>query len=214
MAALLAAADDPELKPARVVEYIRDRAGLLSNQGEGVYSFPHRTFQEYMAARYLTANGFPDLLVKLVAEDPERWREVLLLAGAKVARGTPYAAWSLVTRLCPLACEDEHRSSATDADWWAALLAGQLLVETGIFRNLDPDYDIADLETLAKVRGWLTALVEGEHLPPVDRAAAGQALGLLGDERPGVGVIDGVPDIAWSDVIEPGPFVMGGGDGL
>ena len=52
------------------------------------------------------------------------------------------------------------------------------------------------------------ALVSGGHLPPVDRAAAGRALGWIGDERPGVGVVDGLPDIVWCEV-EEGPFVMG-----
>ena len=137
VAALLTAADDPELKPARVVEYIRDRAGLLTNKGEGVFSFPHRTFQEYMAARYLTETSFPSLLVKLVKEDPERWREVLLLAGAKVARGTPYAAWSLVDYLCPQMCADGLARRAAESDWWAALLAGQLLVDTGVYKQVD-----------------------------------------------------------------------------
>lgn len=205
---LMHAAQDPDLKQERVIQYMRDRAGLLTNRGEGIYSFPHRTFQEYLAARYLTENGFPNGLVKLVRTDPERWREVLLLAGAKVARGTPYAAWSLVTRLCPQACDGDRVHKATESDWWAALLAGQLLVETGIYTKLDSAEDLTDLETLARVRGWLQALVGGGHLPPVDRAAAGRALGWLGDERPGVGVRNGLPDIDWVTVA-PGPFLMG-----
>lgn len=206
--ALRHAAQDPDLKQERVIQYMRDRAGLLTNRGEGIYSFPHRTFQEYLAARYLTENGFPNGLVKLVRTDPERWREVLLLAGAKVARGTPYAAWSLVTRLCPQACDEARVHKATESDWWAALLAGQLLMETGIYTKLDPTEDLTDLETLARVRGWLQSLVGGGHLPPVDRAAAGRALGWLGDERPGVGIRHGLPDLDWVTV-DPGPFIMG-----
>ena len=209
VAALQAAAGDSDLRPARVVEYIRDRAGLLTNRGEGVYSFPHRTFQEYMAARYLTETGFPNLLARLVRADPERWREVLLLAGAKAAHGASYAAWSLVARLCPRPCTP---GAAQDADWWAALLAGQLLAETGIYRGLRPDEEPGDVETLEKVRSSLVALVSGGHLPPVDRAAAGRGLGQLGDPRPGVGVKNGIPDIDWVDV-GADPFKMGG-DGL
>jgi formylglycine-generating enzyme required for sulfatase activity len=53
------------------------------------------------------------------------------------------------------------------------------------------------------------ALVSGGHLPPIDRAIAGRALGWLGDERPGVGVKNGVPDIDWIE-IEAGSFIMGG----
>ena len=206
--ALMHAAQDPDLKQERVIQYMRDRAGLLTNRGEGIYSFPHRTFQEYLAARYLTENGFPSGLVKLVRTDPERWREVLLLAGAKVARGTPYAAWSLVARLCPQTCDEARVHKATESDWWAALLAGQLLVETRIYAKLDPTEDLTDLETLARVRGWLQHLVGGGYLPPVDRAAAGRALGWLGDERPGVGIRNGLPDIDWV-LVEPGPFLMG-----
>lgn len=207
VAALLQASGDPDLKAGRVVEYIRDRAGLLTNRGEGVYGFPHRTFQEYLAARYLTRTGFPKLVVEHVRLEPERWREVLLLAGAKVARGTPFAAWSLVQRLCPNECSEVAAGKAADTDWWAALLAGRLLLETRIHDATM--LDAVEAQTLLDARSWLAALVAGGHLPPVDRAAAGVALGRLSDPRPGVGLKNGLPDIVWSDPIAHGRFPMG-----
>jgi formylglycine-generating enzyme required for sulfatase activity len=87
------------------------------------------------------------------------------------------------------------------------MLAGQLLLETGI--GLVTTLDADDRRKLENVRAWLAALVAGGHLPPVDRASAGVALGKLGDPRKGVGRrADGLPDIDWVTV-EPGPFVMG-----
>lgn len=208
VAALLRATDDPDMRPARVVEYVRDRAGLLTNKGEGVYSFPHRTFQEYLAARWLTENSFPGLLVQLVREDAERWREVLLLAAAKVARGTPYAAWTLVSKLCPHPYDQDKANELSEQDWWAILLAGQALVETEIYRELEPSADADNLATLATVRDCLAGLVSRGELSAGDRARAGRTLGLIGDPRAGVGLRDGLPELAWAPV-EPGPFYMG-----
>ncbi|MCB9139856.1 MAG: SUMF1/EgtB/PvdO family nonheme iron enzyme [Caldilineaceae bacterium] len=203
VAAFLAATGDKDLKPARVVDYIRDRAGLLNSRGEGIYAFPHRTFQEYLAARHLAETEFPRLLIALLKEDPERWREALLLAGGM---GTPFAAWGLADQLCPTECGADVADAATDADWWAALLAGQLLTERGLY--LDLADDSPDRHKLTRVVSWLAALVARGQLPPVDRVAAGRALSLLGDPRPGVGVRNGLPDIAWRPV-EAGPFIMG-----
>ncbi len=117
----MALANTPDVKLARVIEYVCDRAGLLAVRGAGGYTFPQRTFQEYLAACHLTGASFPDEVAELTLADGERWREVALLAGAKAARGTLASAWSLAEALCCCDVGDRPRNG----EYLAALLAAQ-----------------------------------------------------------------------------------------
>ena len=69
LALLNAAPSRSDLKPKLLEEHLRDRAGLLAAHGEGLYQFPHRTFQEYLAACHLTVDQFPDELSRLLRAD-------------------------------------------------------------------------------------------------------------------------------------------------
>ncbi|MCA1993768.1 MAG: HEAT repeat domain-containing protein, partial [Coleofasciculus sp. S288] len=69
----------------RFVEFIRDRTGLLNEQGKDCYAFVHKTFQEYLCAQeinYQADNeGDFDIILNHIRDhlhDPH-WREVLLL---------------------------------------------------------------------------------------------------------------------------------------
>jgi predicted NACHT family NTPase len=184
LSGLMQLTQNPEVRnnPALLVNYLSQRAGLLVPRGVGVYTFPHRTFQEYLAACHLTDLDYPDQVAELARDDPNRWREVALLAGAKAARGTASAVWSLVDALCYQALPEGAAQSEPDA--WGALLAGQALVESA-------DLDKVSERNWAKVGRVVTHLmrvVEEGQLPAVERAAAGRALARLGDPRPGVGL--------------------------
>ena len=178
-------------------EYLRDRAGLLAGHGVGLYQFPHRTFQEYMAACHLTVDGFPDQLSRLLCVDPTRWREATLLAAAKVMRGTPEAVWSLADALCPCDEPPTH-GQAKESDCWGALLAGQVLWETGLAEP-SPDTASRNEQKRQRVRRWLQAIAERGWLPTVDRAIAGGTLSVLGDGR----------DLEKLVAIPAGEFLMG-----
>jgi formylglycine-generating enzyme required for sulfatase activity len=181
VSALIGVAGNPELNPTRLVEYIRDRAGLLAARGEGVYTYPHRTFQEYLAACHLTDHGFPDELANLLRADPNRWREVTLLAGAKASRGTSSAVWNLADALCYRDAPVGQDVILPKADAWGALLAAQTLIENEGARLAQAGERNAPKRE--RVRLWLKAIVMRGWLPPVDRAQAGEALAALGDDR-------------------------------
>ncbi len=90
--------DNSKDKAGRVVEYIEKRAGLLLGQGEKdgerQFSFPHRTFQEFLAACHLAAKSdFAAESVRLGRTAAGHWQVVLPLAArlAKAERGASAA---------------------------------------------------------------------------------------------------------------------------
>jgi formylglycine-generating enzyme required for sulfatase activity len=202
---LMQLSQNPDVKPKRLVEFLTTRAGLLLPRGVGVYTFPHRTFQEYLAACYLTDHGYPDEIAKITREDANRWREVCLLAGAKATRGGAFALWPLVDALCPQSPHDK----ADNDDFWGALLAGQAILENANGDNLSA----ANRQKQERVRDWQISILSSD-LPPIERALAGDSLAALGDTR--------FDEAAWYlpreenlgfVQIPAGEFIMGSDDG-
>ena len=200
-----------------MIEYVRDRAGLLEDHGrnaddtDDVYRFPHRTFQEYLAAMHLlNAPDFPEELVTLARQDPGRWREVALLAGAGEK---PKMQWLLVEGLFGAKMPPPATDAGCEEDWWWAFLAGQVLIEN----NMLPHPPAIHQEKCDRVRLWHKEIVERGVLPAKDRALAGQVLAVLGDDRPGVGVVarNGLllPDMVWGGEVPSGTYEIGGDSG-
>lgn len=199
---LLALSQNPDVKPLRLVEYMSQRAGLLVPRGVGVYTFPHRTIQEYLAACYLTDEDFPDKLAELARHDPNRWREVTLLAGAKASRGSATNIWTLAEALC---YAELGQNGSNMADLWGAQLAGQALAETADLQRITP----RNQAKLDRTRNWLVHILRHSPLPPLERAVAGVSLGQLGDPRPEVTTLEGMQFC----YVPEGPFWMGSEEG-
>jgi energy-coupling factor transporter ATP-binding protein EcfA2 len=71
------------------LEFIKSGAGLLIEAGDGLYSFIHLTFQEYLSATHLTSNGEIGGAQAIWDElggdlDNPRWREVVRLLVASL----------------------------------------------------------------------------------------------------------------------------------
>jgi formylglycine-generating enzyme required for sulfatase activity len=183
---------------------------LIEREQGSIYTFPHRTFQEYLAACYLAEADFPYTLLERLREDDERWREAALLAAAKNSGGANI--WNLLAAFCPT---DELPPSPTAADGYPALRAAQALLETEWHTRIPERQQYL----VDRLKRWLVDLVArpDSPLPATERAAAGRALAVLGDPRRGVGVGAPVgasrrdaptPWIEWCHV-PAGPFVMG-----
>lgn len=171
----------------KIAGYVRDRAGLLEDRGEDVYGFPHRTFQEYLAAMHLLdQEDFPENIVPLVRQDPIRWREATLLAGNSA---NTTLQWALVEQLYQRQDAPHEEEGVDEAQWWGAFLAGQVLHDSELLKKETKIY----ARSREQVRGWHRAILRRGVLPPRDRAQAGDVLAELGDDRPGILSCDQMP---------------------
>jgi formylglycine-generating enzyme required for sulfatase activity len=176
-------------------EYLSERAGLLVPHGVGVYTFPHRTFQEYLAACYLTDHDYPDKVAELARQDLERWREVALLAAAKAARGSGSTLWLLIESLCYREPTDEYAPE----DVRGALVAGEALTESTNLTRVAAHHE----EKVARVKRWQLHIVRSSHLTALERISAGTVLGQIGDPRAALDSLEFC-------YVPPGPFFLGG----
>ncbi len=198
-------------KALHFLNYTEQRAHLLIGRGgqtELQYTFPHRTFQEYLAARHLLGQFDWSEQAGHLAEQGDYWRTVLLLAAEElVHNGGPAGPNSLLRELKEILPSAQPAPGDTPG-WQRVWRAGEMLAAAGPERASANEHGQA---LLKRLQTDLAALLTNGELTPPERAEAGQALAILGDFRKGVGLDQhGLPDIAWCEV-SAGEFIMGEG---
>ena len=163
---------------ASVIETMKLRAGLLLERDNNIFTFPHRSFQEFLAGTYLESKDDFVSRAKELANDQLLWRQTILWAVSRrvYIRGSLDGPLALVAELCPT------REPRDEKEWSKVWLAGTILLEIGLPRVERADSELGK-ELLPRVQNRLKELMEGSHLTPRERAEAGDTLAKLGDLR-------------------------------
>ncbi|MCB0535631.1 MAG: hypothetical protein KDD14_25730, partial [Saprospiraceae bacterium] len=191
-------------KAQQAIDYIQQRAGLLLAKDNSTYSFPHRTFQEYLAACHIARQS--DIVEKLVnrlERDYTWWQEVYLLTAGYLKRA-PINIANLVHGILPAKAQKNRISEKTLN---LAMLAAQALRETRFITHVQKEKSGGLFgNTLQQTQSCLLkAMDSGKKLNAQQRVAAGNALGRFGDPRVSVLSVDQMEFC----YIPGGPFYMG-----
>lgn len=163
----------------RILEYLANRTGILIERKQHeVYAFPHRAFQEYLAACHLADDDFPFVLEEKLRENTNHWKEVGLLTALKNKNG--HNLWTLINFYCKHEWSTEIDVHPTDIQ--LVLFTGECLIETEKYYNVPERHRYL----LERLKGWMKALMSLEILSPVDRATAARVLGFITDDRLGI----------------------------
>jgi len=174
------------LKVQIFLDYCQSSNGLLMLQGtvsvpdapEGtpprqVYAFPHLTFEEYLAALYLSMTPNFGKFTRDLVQQSDRWREVVLLLGEKLCF-TGVGDQERMDTLLGCLSPERFPERPKEDDWRAIWLAGDLLtLYARAFTN-------ETAPALERTQTRLYRLVETCALEPKARAAAADALDELG----------------------------------
>ena len=184
------------------IEYTERLAHLLLGLGgvsNWLFTFPHRTFQEYLAACHLASGRRPGEQAAKLARQGDYWREVLNLAAGTLVfnQNNREKVLDAIEKMLP----SSQPAADDEAGWRCVWLAGEM---TDVVGREAAERDPTGERFLPRLRDYLAALVTGGRLVPVQRAAAGVALGRLGDPRKDVNC-----PIPATVLIPAGPFRMG-----
>ncbi len=167
-----------EAAPTQLKEFIaaiRGRESLVSEENT-TYRFVHLAFQEFLCAYYLaeTVREGNQIAAFLAADNrlaDSWWREAILLTIGHIGVSSKKNALALTQRLTQL-------SGSDDLELAAAELAGTAFLEL----------ESQDDRVRQQLSGRLFKMLVKRDFAaqPATRAIAGDALGRLGDERPGV----------------------------
>lgn len=162
------------------IAYLSNRAGLIIERGDDpahpsdevdpAYRFPHRMFQEYLAA--MAKKDEPDTVAELLDRDFARWREVYALIGLI---NTPLATKSCVDAIC-------LGTPSTVADWRRAVLAASIWSDK-LQRAEEPRKTFAPSVEMTRQR-LIDLLNAPAMLSPAERAEAGRILAELYNPDP------------------------------
>ena len=193
-----------EIKIAEAVRYIRTRAGLLleKDQERDLFAFPHRQFQEFLAAAYLCQS--PDFVLDvkaLIDKDALWWRQVFLLAVGRKRPSDYGTSLELLNKMLPALPRHRKRGVSKNAARALLCATGAGEIRLGVKAQSDERYRHAP----KKFQQWLVAIIDQELLTLPERAEAGRLLSKLGDSRADVNC-----EIPFTVPVAAGEFQMGG----
>lgn len=184
---------------------IEERTGLLTARGEGVFSFSHLTFQEYLAA--LAIAGRDDYVSYTLARSPNSWwREVILLEAGYLSTLSKEKTTTLIKAIA----ESRQKS----ASHYSLVLAAECLRDVGAGRVQGDLYNVINnrLRSVYQARptGWIRvkyALTRQARYLIEPRIVAATSLAAVGGQ-PFWKLPYGEPE--WVE-ISAGKFTMGSG---
>jgi HEAT repeat protein len=191
--------EEARSKADKLLDLIRDVAGLFVERGEDEYGFFHLTFQEYLAARYITKKRKRmESYVSRYWYKPE-WREVMRLAAQHQGQKSPELGTEFIELI-------ERQSVGHDAELhysfrFAFMLMGEAKCERETVEHLWAEWMRLFREEDFLLQGLLRIFDAPVEYPPCSethfaillatlrdedsdvRSSAAQALGSLGDAR-------------------------------
>jgi formylglycine-generating enzyme required for sulfatase activity len=202
MAAIKGLLKDFDLDDHDLAEYLCDRAGLIVDDGgePRVYRFPHRIFQEYLAA--FAMRNKPGEVAKLLDADEARWREIYALIALMKSDET--GTRDCVQRICAVG-----RQPLNKADWRRVLLAGEIWRDRRVSDETKADVEEVR-ESIDHVRACLRQMMslrDSSLATAPERAEAANLLARLGigDLQPEATDVDKMQFC----VVPRGPFILG-----
>ncbi|HEY9075859.1 MAG TPA: SUMF1/EgtB/PvdO family nonheme iron enzyme [Anaerolineaceae bacterium] len=166
------------------MEYCNVSSALLALQGnirladssedtlEKIYAFPHLTFEEYLAGKYLIKSGVGRRLRGLV-DSSDRWREVALLASESMLY-IGDTQWELLDGILKALSTPKKPNLPDDKDWRALWLAGEVV--SLYWGELGREDYALEKQIVKDLRG----LIEAGALSLPERARAADTLDALG----------------------------------
>ena len=198
------------------LDYVDQRAGLLVGRGgrpdrpdrPAEYSFPHRTFQEYLAGCYLLTGSDSERVERFFqhAGEGDRWNLVAQLGAEELLYNTRNGERQLRFLAYNLLADSQSGKRAERASLWSGQMA-DLIGRQQIERDVSSP--AAGTHYFQRLLPELVALLGGVLSAP-ERAQAGDVLARLGDPRFRTDAWC-LPNDALLGFVEipAGPFLMG-----
>ncbi|NEB00746.1 NACHT domain-containing protein [Streptomyces sp. SID13726] len=166
--------------PTAVLRALLLRSGLLRQPADGVVDFVHRTFQDYLGARYAVEEGHLDVLAGHA--DDTQWEDVIRMA---VAHARPRERASLLRQLLARDTPRLTLLALACLEHAAALDPGVRAKVEERAAALIPPRSPADAKTLAEAGPLVLELLPGaEGLTDEEAVGVTVTASLLGPEEP------------------------------
>lgn len=167
-----------------VVRLVKERGGLLVEDDDDIFTFPHPSFGEFLAARWLIESGEAPKLARRLALD-DRWHETILLACGYLTFRSRFG--EVIALLAELSLGDPPQSRE---EWRRVILAGRGLKEFDPRRAAE---SALGTELNARLPRLLEQGMLDESLPMRWRWEAGVLAGDLGRMPEGLGTFVLIP---------------------